>query len=330
MKQEQLLICGHCSCKFEGSASQVKHVKYEKSVAYCSDTCRRCAMQNKFRTQIPNRGPCKTCGKEFVSRTAKIYCCMDCYLKSKQFAAMLKSNRDTVSGNIEAIANRAAHRKRGKDVNCPECGNSFYQKRAAKGRIAQKFCCRSCYRAYMAKRFDRYIASPQSLALPQCYDEFLNQHELHCPFEGCDWVGKKLSMHVNIAHGVKQKDFKKAAGFNLSTGVVSKDLAEKFRRRNDKAKLPADYTKPLQLAHIALKNRKETYRSLEALEHQKKAIALSGIGPERNCASCGEAFLQTTRYGRALYCSKKCRDDFYRHNKRFSKSNPAESEDEAA
>lgn len=255
---------------------------------------------------------------------------MDCFLKSKQLAALLKNNRDKSSVNTGAGNNRTAHVKCGKDVNCPECGNSFYQKRAAKGRIAKKFCCRSCYRAYMAKRFDRYIANPQSLALPQCYDEFLNQYELHCPFEGCDWVGKKLAMHVNISHGVKQKDFKKAAGFNLSTGVISKDFAEDLKRRNDKAKLPADYTKPLQLAHIALKNRKEIYQSLEGFEHRKKTRAISGFGPERNCASCGGTFLQTTRYGRTLYCSKKCRDDFYQLNKDFSKSNTAESEDEAA
>lgn len=294
-----MLTCAHCNCKFEGSSSQARHVKYEKTAVYCSGACRAAAMQSKFRVSPPNR-VCMACGKEFFSKTAKKYCNFTCYSKSVEMAKLLENNRKELE----------KRRGRGINVSCMECGKIFYQKKAAKGRAAKKFCNRACYRAYMSARFDRHIANPESLALPQCYDEFLDQELLRCPFDECDWVGKNLSMHVNMAHGIKQRDFKKAAGFNLCTGIVSKDLAENMRRRNNKERLPGS-REALVLARTALKNKKEIYISLERVEHLAKTRAISGPGPARICVYCGIEFTQTTKYGRTLYCSKKCRDSLY-------------------
>ena len=59
------LVCGHCECKFVGSDSQARKVKYEACIVYCSSTCRHAMMRKKFSTPAPNRGPCKHCKKEF-------------------------------------------------------------------------------------------------------------------------------------------------------------------------------------------------------------------------------------------------------------------------
>ena len=55
------LVCGHCECKFVGSDSQARKVKYEACIVYCSSTCRHAMMRKKFSTPAPNRGPCTHC-----------------------------------------------------------------------------------------------------------------------------------------------------------------------------------------------------------------------------------------------------------------------------
>jgi hypothetical protein len=307
------LKCGHCSCTFKGSDSQARNVKYENRVVYCSAICRHAALRNKFSTPVPNRGPCKHCGNEFFSRTAKIYCSLNCYINSKQFKEMQGQYKPC---SDEARAKVAESLKKGKDVPCLECGTEFYQKRASKARPSRKFCCMTCYRAYLAKRFDRWVANPEGLALPQCYDEFLDREELTCIISGCEWKGHHLSLHINQAHGVQANEFKRAAGFNLKTGVISKPLAQTLRKReNIGVALNPDGTSYL-LGQVALKNNPVQYRSLESKEHQKKARAMMGVGPKRCCNGCGTAFQQSTPYGRAIYCSATCREAHYAAMKR--------------
>ena len=57
----------------------------------------------------------------------------------------------------------------------------------------KKFCSKDCRRLHYAERFDRWVANPETLALPQCYDEFLMQEELPCLIDGCEWKGKHLA-----------------------------------------------------------------------------------------------------------------------------------------
>ena len=59
----------------------------------------------------------------------------------------------------------------------------------------------------MNKRYDRQIASPDKLQLPQGYDGCLDREQLNCLVDGCGWVGKHLSTHMNIAHGIKADEF---------------------------------------------------------------------------------------------------------------------------
>lgn len=321
------LECGHCGAKFKGSDSQARKVKYENRVVYCSGTCRTAACSQRGQERAIREGkklrkgvlsgPCKTCGKMFESRIDKMFCSMDCYMKSEQFREMLSKYW---APSAEVRAKISAKLKKGEDVACLECGTEFYQKPPSKGHPARKFCSTTCYRAYLAKRFDRWVANPEGMALQQCYDEFLDREELACVVEGCDWHGKNLTLHMNQAHGVKADEFKRAAGFNLSTGVVAKPLAEALRKREVigvAAKMDdADRADALALSQEALAANPIRYRSLEGREHAKKARAMWGPGPQRHCAGCGKIFQQSTPAGRALYCSVQCRDAHYAAEKR--------------
>ena len=321
------LECGHCGAKFKGTDSQARKVKYEKRVVYCSGTCRQAAISKKAQEQAIREGknlrkgvlsgPCKTCGKMFESRIDKMFCSMDCYIKSEQFREM-QSKYWAPSDEVKAKI--SAKLKKGENVPCLECGTEFYQKPPSNGRPARKFCSTTCYRAYLAKRFDRWVANPEGMALPQCYDEFLDREELACVVEGCDWKGKSLTLHMNQAHGVRADEFKRAAGFNLSTGVIAKPLAESLREREVVGIAAhmddADRSAALALAQEALAANHIRYRSLEGREHAKKARAMLGPGPQRTCAGCGKAFQQSTPMGKALYCSRECRDNAYAEQRR--------------
>lgn len=327
------LECGHCAAKFKGTDSQARKVKYEKRVVYCSATCRTAAASQKAREQAVREGrtlrkgvlagPCKTCGKMFESRVDKLFCSMGCYTKSVQFKSMLAENLKK-AGRSESIQRRAQAAKVGQDVPCLECGAEFYQKRPSKSHpTARKFCSRPCYRSYLAKRFDRWVANPEGMALPQCYDEFLDRDELACVVDGCDWKGQHLTLHINQAHGVRADEFKRAAGFNLSTGVIAKPLAEALREREIIGiaainMSDADRIAALASAKEALAENPIRYRSLEGREHAKKARAMLGLGPERTCSGCGNLFRQSTPMGRALYCSRQCRDISYAKQRRAS------------
>jgi ssDNA-binding Zn-finger/Zn-ribbon topoisomerase 1 len=98
------------------------------------------------------------------------------------------------------------------------------------GRTSRKrFCSKACGRAYLSKRFDRFIANPEIIPLPQNYDEFLDKQCLPCLIADCEWEGHQLSTHMNMVHGVTARQFKKLAGFNNGTGVVSRELHLRLR-----------------------------------------------------------------------------------------------------
>lgn len=197
---------------------------------------------------------------------------------------------------------------------CKECGADVYQKPSRQ----DKFCSKPCYRAYLAKRFDRWIANPEGLALPQCYDEFLDREVLPCPIVDCHWHGRHLTLHVNQVHGLKAQEFKRAAGFNLGTGVICKPLAQLYSER---APVGIAVDNPFQdtaLAAAQEASRVRRYRSKEGAEHRQKGNALmrTESGPHRICNGCGIGFTQSTPAGRALYCSIKCREAYYSARRR--------------
>jgi hypothetical protein len=314
------LSCGHCGSIFHGSDSQAWKVKYEKKVVYCSTICRHAGVFNKLRKPVPNRGPCKTCGQTFYSRTAKIYCSLNCYVRSEQFKDV-QAKALLASRTPEAREKIAAGLRTGKTFACMECGEECYSSRQR----ARKFCSQSCYRSYLAKRFDRWVANPEGLALPQCYDEFLDKEELCCVVDGCSWKGQNLSTHMNFTHGVRATEVKRAAGFNRSTGLVARPLAQALQQRemHHDPKFIADMVDRLHAwrdanPEAASANGNRGAPSNEHMEHHHKARALKLLepGPVRFCLGCGVEFQQSTPYGRALYCTISCRESAYGERRR--------------
>ena len=303
----QNLECNHCGAIFIGTPAQARHVKYEQTKVYCALSCRHAAARKRLSTPIPDRGPCLQCGQMFQSRSpTKKYCGMACYTSSPQFRAMIKRNRTLNAAQRRKISETL---RTGEYVPCLECGETIYKKRSQR---TKKYCSKACYRAYMAKRFDRWIANPQQMALPQCYDEFMIEDELPCLIGGCGWVGRHLGGHVQLAHGILADDFKRAAGFNISTGLVGFELHKLLVETNTGK---GDRERVIAAAEGSYRRNPRGYYSSEAREHHAKARALMGHGPMVSCQGCGTIFQQSTPFGRAKYCNTECRDQTYKEQR---------------
>lgn len=172
------------------------------------------------------------------------------------------------------------------------------------------FCSRQCQRRYFAERFDRWIANPEFVALPQNFDEFLARVILTCPIAGCEWEGESLGTHVNYEHGVTARNFKKLCGFNLKTGLIGQNLSESMAAKAKRLLAEGVWTAGVPAGSIATKP--ESYVSLEAKEHARKTRAELPAFREvyLNCKSCGVE-VQQPYLGQRLYCSTACRSKFY-------------------
>lgn len=270
------------------SAQQLSHAAIGNRV-YCSMQCRN-AFYNR-NCGLTTQGPCPTCGRMFESRKAKKFCSMGCYTSSHEFKERL------------TLRNKAGRLPRGE---CLQCGKTC-------PRLRMKCCSRSCQRSFYASRFDRWVANPERIALPQCYDEFMSQNELPCLVDGCDWIGKFLGTHVNICHGISAKQFKELAGFNLGTGLVSSDLREQMSEKARKQIASGNFAGDTEII-TEVRPPERAYRSLEGKEHGVKSRAVAKItNPPRApipCVQCGELVAQPVM-GKQLYCSPLCRSKNY-------------------
>lgn len=308
--------CGWCERQFSlRNPGQLGAYRAGRSV-YCSGKCLNAHERSK-----PGRHQkiCPTCGRAFASRTkTKTFCSVACYTSSPACVARLRECNEA-----KQLAAYEADKARGTDLAVPvapsiylclQCNGEFRRRPS----VNRKFCTSTCYRLYMAARFDRFIANPEKLALPQCYDEFLTQDLLPCLFEGCQWRGKFLGAHVNFAHGVTAQQFKDLAGFNAGTGLVTPDLRRVFyenaiRRRDDGTLCLVPAVRGD--THPASARRSPR---LEALEHSRKSsVVCRNIGepkPALPCRTCGKEVPQAY-FGKTLYCSTRCRSAYYgRHN----------------
>lgn len=268
-------------CKWCGLPFKTKSFRHR----FCSDGC-----SSAFHNHREGRytcGPCPTCGNKFLSKTkGKKYCALKCYTQSEQFAAIKAANLLKINPQGPRV--------------CKGCGEEYPRSRRA------KYCSQRCRREYFAKRFDRWIANPESIALPQNYDEFLSRNTLPCPVDGCEWEGEFLGAHVNHCHGISAREFKILCGFNVTTGLVGQALSKHMA---DKARgFLEDGT---WVAIVPGQFEGETPRvpaSLEGREHAVKARA--DVPKLRDtylpCRECGTD-VQQPGYGRRWYCSVKCR-----------------------
>ena len=306
--------CAFCGAEFIISARQEKRLKYESGhKVYCSRTCQAAQMSRERRRPRPFYGPCPTCGKMFQSRTPKKYCSLQCYVSSPAMRLMLSSNRAKM-GHMP--------QKKKAPVPCLNCGKMMDPGKPSR---RKKHCSTLCYREYMAARYDRWMANPDTIRLPQAFDEFLSGSELRCLIDSCGWRGKHLSMHVNLAHGIPTREFKRAAGFNMSSGLVSSDLHQKLCASNAGKGSSPEILKSMRQMRDPIPGDVVRYRSLEAAEHSVKGQqeALSQPGPARTCKGCGVTFIQASPMGCKLYCTIACRTDHYVRNKRVRAGSPA-------
>jgi hypothetical protein len=194
---------------------------------------------------------------------------------------------------------------------CPNCKKTFQHK-------SKKYCSSHCRREYFSSRFDRWIANPEQIALPQNYDEFMTKDILPCLVDGCDWEGTHLGAHVNFKHGITADKFRELVGFCRSTGLVGAALSKTMSDRMKK--LIADgiidtghNLSRHNLSSEGLKGPRGPHR-LESKEHHRKARALLAATappkPPRQCLQCGEDAPQPIM-GRRLYCSNTCRRKYY-------------------
>jgi hypothetical protein len=241
---------------------------------------------------------------------------LECYAKSEELLQRLSKYNEEIA----------------KEWKCAYCGNDAPRKR--------KFCNDFCRRRYFAERFDRFIANPEDIALPQNFDEFLNRDELPCLIQGCDWVGVKLGQHINIAHGITQEKFKEMVGFNRTTALMGVSAREERSRIMSKL-IEEGVIEPCMFP-IQEADRKYGEVRLEGREHWKKAVVMSG-GQSRfiaagvaysktdehrvkaserlkrtiketpkikmSCVECGSEYetLETYR-NRSKFCGQKCRN----------------------
>lgn len=288
--------CAWCESEFQTvSRSQLGAFNIGNNV-YCSKRC-RAAFDRRRSDNRHLLGPCANpnCGIMFRSRRKdKKFCSLKCYLSSDQVDQHLKDINPGLKPEVRLPV-----------TNCLQCGIEIKNKHAIK-----KFCSKTCQRQHYAERFDRWIANPETLALPQNYDEFLMQEELPCLVDGCNWVGKHLSRHCNLVHGITAEKFKELAGFNKSTGLVTADISKQLSDR-----MRHQIAEGITLPGIAQEGLQGGRRntgppSLEAKEHMTKSQAIIAATapskPDVPCPICGEPVKQRHN-GRQVYCSVKCR-----------------------
>lgn len=304
------LKCANCGVTFWATYPQARYIAQDKNrKAYCSRICRTAGQSRSAKERALREGkrlykgvlagPCPVCGKMFESHNDKVFCSLACYHQSPQFKKLLPTMKMTLDRYREA--NNAMRSKRAR-IKCAACGQIFKRRHSR-----QRFCSRVCHRKFRADLFDAWVANPQDITMPQCYDEYMLQDELPCLVDGCHWKGKNLSAHLNMAHGVYAEDFKRAAGFNLSTGLITADL---FKQLSDR-----------QLTGIALGDQRSPpdnegaitdYHSREGREHLQKARMVAEATrtkPVQICIVCDRLFEQSFALGaRKKYCTTACKD----------------------
>ena len=297
--------CPWCRTVFAPTFHQRKNRKWGNvEFSYCKIECRYAAIGNLTKLHVPPgikgkrgpvRGPCQQCGEMYRSHHNRYFCSLQCYIRSPKFVA----------------ASREAA-KRGLPVgkSCRGCGTAFeveYKKRKYR-----HFCRPACRRKYFADRFDRWVANPESIALPQNYDEFLDREALSCPVDGCEWDGVNLSIHCNHVHGIPSDRLKEMLGFNKTTGLCTPAVSEALRLRDNCPGLSAEALAAMRPASSV---RKRELRA-EGREHARKASAdmAHTVDPDKPtvpCRQCGAAVEQMVT-GKRVFCSFACQSACHR------------------
>jgi hypothetical protein len=209
---------------------------------------------------------CKTCSVGFESKRARTFCSVKCRANDPEFKA-------TLLLNLSMPKSRSGPLRAGETLPCIKCGAEIYLTATARKR-GKKACSRSCWRAWLADRFDRAIATKATLSGVTGYDEFLSRDKLTCLVDGCQWEGADLALHTNLTHGIKAIDLKDAAGFNKSSGLISAPLAQLYEQRGNIGNTEGliKHRQSAKASHPGASQK----RRPESIEHYRKAMALRG------------------------------------------------------
>jgi hypothetical protein len=310
--------CPWCRTAFSPTFHQRRNRKQGNSeFSYCKIECRYAAIGNLTKLQVPPgikgkrgpvRGPCQQCGEMYRSHHNRFFCSLQCYIRSPKFVAAQRE-ADKGAGPVAK--------------SCRGCGVDFEV--AYKGRKYRHFCRPTCRRKYFADRFDRWVANPESIALPQNYDEFLDRETLSCPVDGCEWEGANLSIHCNHVHGIPSDRFKEILGFNKTTGLCTPAVSEALRSRDNCPGLSAE-----ALAEMRPKTSggRAELRP-EGREHARKmsadlATTIDPNKPPVPCRHCGVPVSQMM-IGKRVFCSPACQQDCHKalgRARRLEKKHP--------
>lgn len=301
--------CGWCTSEFPLRAKSQLGAISAGRLVYCSDKCKNA--HDNANAKLHEIGPCLTCNKMFWSKTRKKkYCSLKCCLSDpKTLERLKKMNDDRLVARGFAPTGESV-------LSCLKCGAAIPRKKKCR-----KFCGKQCHRAYYAERFDRWIASPEGLALPQNYDEFLLSEKLPCLVIGCDWEGESLAYHSNVVHGITADQLRELAGFNKTTGLVTSRLSKSLSERA-LGYIEKGILQPGDIDHCRQSTPKVIPLRLEAKEHQHKALAVRRVQVSDKvlpCLHCRTLVIQPV-CGAQLYCDKKCRQAYYRTKARERKS----------
>lgn len=212
---------------------------------------------------------CDGCGVKFQSKDAKRFCSLPCYRTSEAGKEVIKSNREVWLAKHPQEQRSCINCGKTMTLPCARASGSFTNVNGKKRwRPPKRFCSGPCKREWFSNRFDRWVANPEKLCLPQCFDEFLSKDELPCLVDGCAWSGKNLTTHMVNFHGVPRNEFKKIAGFNKTTGVVAQPTAKLLAEANaNKGNLRIN-----EYSDINKIQQPRGRISLEAREHHAKAL----------------------------------------------------------
>lgn len=253
--------------------------KSQRQCRWCERTdvnawglCNACG-QHYYKLLHPERWKsktCQVCGCIFVTTHDRTYCTNKCWTQSSAFARC----RADYSARMEAARIASECLQCGKLLLLPYHLTERQEYADGKRRSPKRFCNKICWRRHFAERFDRWFADPQTLALPQGYDEFLTQAELPCLVDGCEWSGKNLSIHANHCHGITADQLKELAGFNRNTGVVCPSTALALSERGVGRQAGDTTIVAHNPAAVAASAAPRSPLRLEWREHHEKAMAI--------------------------------------------------------
>ncbi len=266
-----------CSNKVGSRGSKGRCQKHRQS--YCRKNSLGAFGRHKLK--------CPECGENFLPRDPTTrFCSMECYIGSEDFQTRIREQAASVNARKRADGARKAgitiDPQKRMTQPCLQCQKLIYVKPS--NYKAKRFCGTPCYREYLAARFDRWVANPETIALPQCFDEFLTQEELPCLVEGCFWRGQALGHHVNMAHGITADEFREMAGFNRTTGLVTPRVARRLAARlgMGNPNFHAEFGYLSEPHHCKMR--------LEGREHLRKSTAMLSVtdnGTSLACRGCG-------------------------------------------